>query len=271
MPKLTPSNNNYINIPLSQIKETGNIRTDYNQEKIIELANSILKNGLLNPLTVKKMENPDEYGNVQFELVCGHRRKRALEYLCSQGNDFNNVTVFVKSGLKNRMQLIENIQRENLSPEEVEAAIREMIDEGMTQTEIAQETSKPLSWISDSLAGAKVRDTAEAAGINTDGLGTKALSQLRSIPEEEIPAAVSDLKEHGGTVKRATEIQNQKKLDKAADSILKKPKPVTITVEKAVEIISDYNSRMTQTYKSGLPYHLLQRFTQDIIALFRSI
>lgn len=271
MPKLTPSNGNYINVPLSQIHETGNVRKNYDEEKIQQLANSILKNGLLNPLTVKRLPELDEYGNAQFELVCGHRRKRALEYLCSTGNDFNNVTVFIKQGAKSRMQLIENIQREDLSPEEVEAALRQMIDEGMTQTEIALETSKSLSWVSDSLAGAKVRDTAEAAGINTDGLGTKALSQLRSIPQEEIPAAVNDLKEHGGTVKKATEIQNQKKLDKAADSIMKEPKPVTITVEKAIEIILDYRSRMTRTYSSGMPSSLLYRFTNDIIALFRSI
>lgn len=133
MPKLTPNNNNYINIPLSQIIETGNIRFEYDEEKIQELAKSILKNGLLNPLTVKRLDTTDEFGNAQFELICGHRRKRALEYLCSQGNDYNNVTVYIRQGSKARMQLIENIQRENLKPQETEEALKELLKNGYTK------------------------------------------------------------------------------------------------------------------------------------------
>lgn len=278
MPKLTPNNSNYINIPLSQIKETGNVRKEYNQEKIEELAKSILKNGLLNPLTVKRTDSVDEYGNALYELVCGHRRKRALEYLCSQGNDFNNVTVFIKQGSKSRMQLIENIQRENLSPEETEAALRQMLDEGMTQTEISQEISKPISWISDYLAGAHVRDIAESAGIKTDGIGSKALSQLRSIPESEIPSAVEILKDNGGTVKKATELKNQKKTaeEKQADQILKEPKPITMQVETAIEIISNYMHRQEKIIQDRGGQYAADKECQlhvicnDLISLFEA-
>ena len=77
MPKLTPQSALTFKISLDQIKETGNVRTSYNDKKIQELADSIFKYGLINPISVKPLPE-DENGIKQYELVAGHRRLRAF-------------------------------------------------------------------------------------------------------------------------------------------------------------------------------------------------
>ena len=162
MPKLTPQSALTFKISLDQIKETGNVRTSYNDEKIQELADSIFKYGLINPISVKPLPE-DENGIKLYELVAGHRRLRAFRYLCSIGQDYSQITasVIVK-GSKNVLQLIENVQREDLEPVDVETAIKALVTAGMSQKEIAEELSKSLSWVHDRLAGTEVRENAEA-------------------------------------------------------------------------------------------------------------
>ena len=202
MPKMT-QNQIAVRIPLSQIVETGNVRTEY--DDIAYLASSILKNGLFQPVVVKRAEI-DENGLQQYELVAGHRRMRAFKWLCEKGHDYTSIDAVIKTGDKEVMQLIENIQRSDLTVTEKENALKKMIAAGYSQKQIAEELCKPLSWVSDILKGSEVRQIVAAAGVNTDGIATKTLSQIRSIPKDELPAVVEQIKENGGTVRAATEI-----------------------------------------------------------------
>ncbi|MBQ9237795.1 MAG: ParB N-terminal domain-containing protein [Treponema sp.] len=207
MPKMG-TNQIAVKIPLSQIVETGNVRTDYSNEYIEQLATSILKTGLLQPVVVKR-GGIDENGLQEYELIAGHCRKRAFELLCKQGYDYTSIDACVKTGDKRIIQLIENVQRSDLTATEKENALKEMVAAGYTQTQISEELSKPLSWVSDILHGDKVRQIVEAAGVDTTGIATKTLSQVRSIPVDELPAAVEQIKENGGTVRAATEVLHQ--------------------------------------------------------------
>ena len=254
MPKMQQTNSLAKNIPISQIKVTKNIRTDFDLAKIEQLAESISKNGLLNPITVKKL-GEDEFGNEVFELVAGERRLRAHQYLCEQGQNYTQIPACIKTGNKQTMQLIENIQRENLTPEETEAALLEMIKQGLTHTEIAFQLSKPLSWISDTLAGAKIRQTATASGIDTANITTKTLSQLRSIPKEELPAKLEKLKNDGGTYRAATNILHEK--------LAKPPKPMMIKVSTVIEELENHkrlNKHKPETAQT----------CDDLIAIFEA-
>lgn len=202
-----------IKIPLASLYETTNVRKEYDPDELKSLADSILKNGLLNPLTVKKgVEN--ESGEKTYEIICGHRRFRALKELAKSGNDVPPVECIIRAGDMWTMQMIENIQRADLSSKDKEDAVIEMLNKGLTQTEIASMISKPLAYISDILAGAKVRQTAENAGIDTSSLKTRALAQLRSIDSKELPEKVRELSSSGGTNKAATEILRAYKTEK---------------------------------------------------------
>lgn len=208
--KLSNNNATHLKIPLSQIRETGNVRQEYDAAGIAELAESIKNNGLLNPLTVKPGQ-ADENGNKTYELIAGHRRLRAYQLLCENGDDFSMVECCIRPGKKIVLQMIENIQRQDITPREKEEAVKAMLAEGYTQSDIARELSKPIAWVSDIVAGTKVREIADKNGVDTDGIATKTLSQLRSIPAKELPAKIKELSDRGGTFREATEIMNKAK------------------------------------------------------------
>ena len=208
--KLPNTNATHLKIPLSQIRETGNVRQEYDAAGIAELAESIKNNGLLNPLTVKPGQD-DENGNKTYELIAGHRRLRAYQLLCENGDDFSMVECCVRPGKKIVLQMIENIQRQDITPREKEEAVKAMLAEGYTQSDIARELSKPIAWVSDIVAGTRVREVADKNDIDTSGIATKTLSQLRSIPAKELPAKIKELSKRGGTFREATEIMNEAK------------------------------------------------------------
>lgn len=202
------ANATFIKIPLAQIKETGNVRHEYDEDGIKELAESIRNNGLLNPISVKPAQE-DENGEKTYELIAGHRRLRAYKYLCEQGNDFSIVECCIRTGNKLVLQIIENLQRADITPREKEDAIAKMLEENYSQVEIARELSKPIQWVSDIVAGAKVRKIADEAGLNTENIATKTLSQLRSIPDNELTSYLARLVAMGGTTRAATSLLNE--------------------------------------------------------------
>ena len=282
MPKLTPQSALTFKISLNQIKETGNIRTSYNDEKIQELADSIFKYGLINPMSVKPLPE-DENGIKQYELVAGHRRLRAFRYLCSVGQDYSQITasVIVK-GSKNVLQLIENVQREDLEPVDVETAIKALVTAGMSQKEIAEELSKSLSWVHDRLAGTEVRENAEARGIDTSGMTTKALSQLASVPGEQLSDVINQAKANGGTVKAATDALNdfrtQNNIEQPKNRKKEKPlempafesKPILIDIQNVISEIQDYFKRQLDGEEGLHRINTLNSIKNDLIALFEA-
>ena len=115
----------------------------------------------------------------------------------------------IRTGNKLVLQIIENIQRADITPREKEDAIAEMLAENYSQADIARELSKPIQWVSDIVAGAKVRKIADEAGLNTENIATKTLSQLRSIPDNELASYLARLVAMGGTTRAATSLLNE--------------------------------------------------------------
>ena len=198
MAKFSNNNLSTIKIPLEQIREeSGNVRKEYDWQEIENLAKSI-EPGL---------------GKNVYELICGHRRLRALALLQKQGVDVGLVECCIRTGDIWTLQMIENIQRTDLTAQDKENAIREMLEKGLSQKEIAELLSKPISYVSDIVAGTKVREQAEAAGVDTSSLKTRALAQLRSVNAEDLPGKVQELSEAGGTNAAATKILHDYKAE----------------------------------------------------------
>lgn len=208
--KLSANNAKHIKIPLSCLKITDNVRMNFDEAEIEELANSIRQNGLMNPITVRPPET-DADGNKTYEVIAGGRRIRAHQWLCEHGDDFSLIECCIRTGDKWALQMIENIQRTDLTPREKENAVAKALEEGLTQTQIADKLSKPIQWVSDIVAGAKIRKVADAAGLNTEEITTKTLSQLRSIPEEKLESCLTQLIAEGGTYRAATRMMQEEK------------------------------------------------------------
>lgn len=118
-------------------------RNQFDEDGLQELADSIKQYGILQPLLVKKR---DHY----YEIIAGERRWRAAKLA-----GMKEVPVIVKDFTEHEIveiALIENIQRENLSPiEEAMAYKKLMQDFQLKQDEIAAKVSKSRATITNSL------------------------------------------------------------------------------------------------------------------------
>ena len=118
-------------------------RKKFNQEKLRELSESIEKNGLIQPIIIRKAKK-------NFELVAGERRLKAckligLKEISAIISNFDDRKAF-ESGL------IENLQREDLTCiEEAEAYNRLMNEFNYTQEELASIVSKSRSHVANLL------------------------------------------------------------------------------------------------------------------------
>jgi ParB family chromosome partitioning protein len=119
-------------------------RTYFDEESLRELASSIKELGVIQPITVRKLE-----GN-KFQLVSGERRFRASKLI-------GNKTVPAYIRLANdqemlEMALVENIQRKNLDPIEVALSYQRLIDEiQLTQEELSTRVGKKRSTVANYL------------------------------------------------------------------------------------------------------------------------
>ena len=131
-------------VPLKEIEPNqSQPRKDFDEESLQELADSIRKFGVLQPLLVEKK---DKY----YEIIAGERRWRAAKLA-----KVKEVPVIVKKlSDQERMEisLIENIQRENLNPIEEANAYKTLLDEfGLKQEEVAERVSKSRSAVTNSM------------------------------------------------------------------------------------------------------------------------
>ncbi len=119
-------------------------RTKFDDEKIAELTQSIKQNGILQPILVTPLDNGG------YRIVAGERRWRA-----ARGAGLKEIPVYIrKLDDKQVMQLalIENVQRQDLSPIEEARAYRQLMDEyKMTQQEVSEAVGKSRSVIANSL------------------------------------------------------------------------------------------------------------------------
>lgn len=119
-------------------------RFHFDSEALQELAASIKELGVIQPITVRKIDGD------KFQLVSGERRFRASKLI-------NNKTIpaYIRTANDQEMlemALVENIQRKNLDPIEVALSYQRLIDEiNLTQEEMSKRVGKKRSTISNYL------------------------------------------------------------------------------------------------------------------------
>ncbi|MDG1989751.1 MAG: ParB/RepB/Spo0J family partition protein [Dehalococcoidia bacterium] len=119
-------------------------RKYFNDDSINKLAESIKLHGLLQPIILNKIENN------KFKLIAGERRLRA-----SKKAGFKQILSIIQDSEAQKqfeLAIIENIQREDLSPLEEASAYKKLIEEyGMTQEKVAEKLSKSRPVISNAI------------------------------------------------------------------------------------------------------------------------
>ena len=135
----------YENVPIQLVEpRKEQPRTLFEKEKIEELADSIRVHGILSPLTVRKIDEG------YYQIIAGERRWRAAREAGLIEVPVRIVEADDKKALE--IALVENLQREDLSPIEEARGYKALMDEfGLTQEDAAQRVSKSRPAVANAL------------------------------------------------------------------------------------------------------------------------
>lgn len=137
--------NTILRVPLQNIRPNPHQpRKAFNEERLRELADSIERHGLIQPITVRYI------GEKRFELISGERRWRASKLA---GQD--KIPAYIREVNDEEVisfALVENIQREDLNPIEVALGYQRLIDEvDYTQAQVAEKVGKSRTAVTNTL------------------------------------------------------------------------------------------------------------------------
>lgn len=165
-------------------------RRDFDEAKLQDLAESIKQYGVLQPLTVSRVEVEKEDGGLstEYELIAGERRLRAA--MLAQVSE---VPVVIRVGdtaiMKLELAIIENLQREDLNVVDRARAFARLASEfKFTHNEIAKKMGRSREYVSNSLRILSLSEeilNALSEGKITEG-HTRPILMLVDHPEEQI-------------------------------------------------------------------------------------
>ena len=116
-------------------------RTNFNEESLRELASSIRELGVIQPITVRKLQFN------KYQLVSGERRFRASKLI-----GLETIPAYIRIANDQEMALVENIQRQDLDPIEIALSYQRLIDEiSLTQEQMSERVGKKRSTIANYL------------------------------------------------------------------------------------------------------------------------
>lgn len=139
--------NRIIELPLSKVVPNKNQpRHNFNDQSLNELAESIKEFGIIQPIIVRNLDRGGLY-----EIISGERRYKAAKIL-----DLKTIPSIINQNVDDissiEMALIENIQRDDLTPIELSHTFKQLIDEfKLTHEELSQRIGKSRASITNSL------------------------------------------------------------------------------------------------------------------------
>jgi len=167
-----------------------NCRSTYDDAKIENLKDSILAEGLLQPIGVTPADNqPDDAATTVYYVTYGFRRFLAIDRIRKEmGVDaFSSIPVVINLGNSADLRvrnLRENIDREDLSPPEIATAIKKMHNAGLEQTDIAARLGRTQPWVSNMLKVATKLTPTAWSSFNTGELSIEQALSVADLPEE---------------------------------------------------------------------------------------
>lgn len=166
-----------LEIPVDHIRANPHQpRKDFKEESLNELADSIKKHGLIQPITVRYI------GEKRFELISGERRLRAARIA-----GVKEIPSYVREVNDEQMiafALIENIQREQLNPLEVAMGYQRLMEEcNYTQGEVAERVGKNRTTVTNMMRLLQLPDFLQAA-LRDEKISTGHARSLINVEKE---------------------------------------------------------------------------------------
>lgn len=157
-------------------------RKNFDEDALLELADSIKQFGLLQPILVQDRKD-------YYEIIAGERRWRAAKLA-----GMKEVPVIVKNLTDQEIveiSLIENIQREDLNPIEEAQAYKRLLNEfNLKQDEVAERVSKSRTAVTNSMRLLKLSDEVQQMVID-EMISTGHARALLSIEDKEQQYAIA--------------------------------------------------------------------------------
>ena len=218
-------------------------RTDFDEQALQELSESIKLQGLIQPITVRSV-NAHSY-----QLISGERRLRA-----SKLAGLTQIPAYVRTANDQQMlemALIENIQRENLNAIEVALSFQRMLDEcNLKQEELGDRVSKNRSTVTNYLRLLKLPPAIQASIRD----GNLSMGHARALITVEDPAQQlyihKHIIEHGLSVRKVEElVRDMQKLPVKKEG--KQPEPIAYHLQKIEDDLASKFSTRVKLKVSG--------------------
>ncbi len=248
--------NKVVEIPISAIvPNPAQPRVVFDEYELSRLAVSIQQNGILQPLTVRRLEN-----GLNYELIAGERRLRACKLLNMSVVPCIVVSASVKDSAV--LAVLENLQRQDLSFMEEAYAIKNLIDYyGLTQEETAARLGTAQSTIANKLRLLKLSDEEKALVVKYKLTERQARALLR----------LDSVKRPDAILYIGSNQLNTAQTDAYIDGIVKgaaqhKPKVRQNWTYRAVNLyINTFNRTIDAMKEAGINCETVKNRTEDFV------
>lgn len=216
-------------------------RTVFDEEKIEELSRTIHTHGIIQPIVVREFETG------KFEIIAGERRWRAMKKL---GWDLAPAIVKNMNDTETAsVALIENLQREELSPIEEAIAYGKLLElHNLTQEALAQRLGKGQSTVANKLRLLKLPGEVQDALLNKSITERHARSLIPLKNEEKQIQLLNEIIEKNLNVK-----QTEDRVVKLLEQPNEKPKPKRKAFSKDMRIaVNTIRQSLSMVTDSGI-------------------
>ncbi|MEC8853884.1 MAG: ParB/RepB/Spo0J family partition protein, partial [Bacteroidota bacterium] len=178
MDAILPSVGKFSEIAISTIQTNPfQPRNTFDEESLEELASSISKLGIIQPITVRKL------GFEKYQLISGERRLRAAKIA-----ELSKIPAYIRIADDQKMlemALVENIQRENLNPIDVALSFKRLIEEcALTQEACSERIGKNRTTITNFLRLLKLPEEIQL-GLQEKKISSGHARALLSLKEKQ--------------------------------------------------------------------------------------
>ena len=235
----TEGSSNLNEIEIAQIEPNPNQpRREFDQEALQELANSIRELGIIQPITLRKVEGQ------KYQIIAGERRWRASQLAGLTKIPAYIVSVEDQNAME--MALVENIQREDLNAIEIALAYQHLADtSGMTQAKISERVGKSRAAVTNYMRLLKLPAQVQIALKNHEiEMGhARALLAIES-PSQQIKL-FKEIQQHQYSVRKVEELVQT--LKSGEDIVTAKTK---IAANRLPEEFNVLRNRLSQFFQA---------------------
>ncbi len=254
-PRSESAVNKVIEIPISAIvPNPAQPRVVFDEYELSRLAVSIQQNGILQPLTVRRLEN-----SLNYELIAGERRLRACRLLNMSCVPCIVISATAKDSAV--LAVLENLQRQDLSFMEEAYAIKNLIDYyGLTQEETAARLGTAQSTIANKLRLLKLTDEEKAMVVKYKLTERQARALLR-IDSAKRPEAILYIGSN-----QLNTAQTDAYIDGLAKGGVSKPNIRRNWTYRAVNLyINTFNKTIDAMKEAGINCEAVKNRTDDFV------